>query len=46
VSRKQIADTLKVSLSAVDFHSKHLYRKLGIQSRVELLSKYGKSDND
>jgi DNA-binding CsgD family transcriptional regulator len=41
-SRKQFAVTLKVSLSAVDFHSKNLYRKLGIKSRVELLTKYGK----
>jgi DNA-binding CsgD family transcriptional regulator len=42
VSRKEIAETLKLSIFSVDFHSKNLYRKLGIQSRVELLSKYGK----
>ncbi|GHU12047.1 hypothetical protein FACS1894151_11670 [Spirochaetia bacterium] len=39
---KEIAYTLKISSSAVNFHTKNLYRKLGIQSRVELLVKFGK----
>jgi DNA-binding CsgD family transcriptional regulator len=42
VSRKQIADILKVSVHTIDFHSANLYRKLGIQSRAELFTKYGK----
>jgi DNA-binding CsgD family transcriptional regulator len=40
-SRKQIAHTLKISIFTVDAHSKNIYRKLDIQSRVELLAKYG-----
>jgi DNA-binding CsgD family transcriptional regulator len=37
---KEIAGTLKVSYYTVDFHRKNLYRKLGIQSRAELFSRY------
>ncbi|GHU67934.1 hypothetical protein FACS189447_10390 [Spirochaetia bacterium] len=39
---KQIAHTLKISYSGVNFHTKNLYRKLGIQSRTELFAKFGK----
>jgi DNA-binding CsgD family transcriptional regulator len=42
MAAKQIACTLKISYSSVNFHSNNLYRKLGIQSRVELFSKFGK----
>ena len=38
---KQIASTLRVSYATVNFHSKNLYRKLGIQSRTELFALYG-----
>ena len=37
---KEIAFTLKVSYYTVDFHRKNLYRKLGIQNRAELFSRY------
>jgi DNA-binding CsgD family transcriptional regulator len=37
---KQLAQTLKISVSSIDFHSKNIYRKLGIQSRTELLVKF------
>jgi DNA-binding CsgD family transcriptional regulator len=42
--RKEIALILKISISAVNFHTKNLYHKLGIQSRVELFTKFGKSN--
>jgi DNA-binding CsgD family transcriptional regulator len=42
VPRKEIAHVLKISISAVNFHAKNLYHKLGIQSRVELFTKFGK----
>jgi DNA-binding CsgD family transcriptional regulator len=42
MAAKQIAHTLQISYSAVNFHSNNLYRKLGIQSRVELFSKFVK----
>jgi DNA-binding CsgD family transcriptional regulator len=41
--RKHIADTLKIGNGTVNFHINNLYRKLGIQSRVELFAKYGKN---
>jgi DNA-binding CsgD family transcriptional regulator len=41
-SRKEIAHTLNIGDSAVNYHTKNIYRKLGIQSRVELMTKYGK----
>nr|AGS51801.1 hypothetical protein [uncultured bacterium contig00053] len=44
LSRKQIADTLKISIATVNFHSMNIFRKLGINSRVEMLTKYKKSD--
>jgi DNA-binding CsgD family transcriptional regulator len=44
VPRKQIAHTLKISYSAVNFHVKNIYKKFGIQSRVELLTKFGKPE--
>ncbi|MDR1793858.1 MAG: helix-turn-helix transcriptional regulator [Erysipelotrichaceae bacterium] len=40
VTPKEIAAHLHVSLATVNFHSTNLYRKLGIQSRRELLIKY------
>ena len=40
-SLKQIAISLGVSYSTVNFHSKNLYRKLNIHSRIELFAKYG-----
>ncbi len=40
--RKHIADTLKIGNGTVNFHINNLYRKLGIQSRIELFAKYGK----
>ena len=39
-SPKQIAETLRISNATVNFHSKNLYRKLGIQSRTELFAKF------
>jgi DNA-binding CsgD family transcriptional regulator/MFS family permease len=42
LSAKQIAGELTISLGTVNFHSNNLYRKLGIQSRAELFSKYAK----
>jgi DNA-binding CsgD family transcriptional regulator len=40
---KQIAGELALSEPGANFHIKNLYRKLGIQSRTELLVKYVKS---
>ena len=40
-SPKQIAASLGVSYSTVNFHSKNLYRKLNIHSRTELFAKFG-----
>jgi DNA-binding CsgD family transcriptional regulator len=40
LSRKQIAGELALSEAGASFHIKNLYRKLGIQSRTELLSKF------
>ena len=40
ISPKEIAFTLKVSYDTVCFHQKNLYRKLGIQSRMELFARY------
>jgi DNA-binding CsgD family transcriptional regulator len=37
---KEIAYTLKISYDTVLFHQKNLYRKLGVQSRAELFSRY------
>jgi len=39
--QKAISTDLKISRSTVNFHVKNLYRKLGIQSRIELITKYG-----
>ena len=41
-SPKEIAYNLKISYHTVNFHVKNLYRKLGIQSRTELFSKFSK----
>ena len=40
ISPKDIAHTLKISFDTVRFHQKNLYRKLGIQSKSELLTRY------
>jgi DNA-binding CsgD family transcriptional regulator len=40
VSPKEIAHKLNISLSTVDFHRTKLYRKLGVHSIQELLTKY------
>jgi len=37
---KEIAVTLKVNYETVRFHTKNLYRKLGIHKRVELFAQY------
>jgi len=37
---KEIAHTIKISYSTVNFHISNLYRKLEIQSRAELFAKY------
>jgi len=39
LSIKQIADKLSLTLSGTNFHIQNIYRKLGIQSRTELLAK-------
>lgn len=41
-SRKQIAQTLNMKVETINQHVKNIYRKLGIQSRAELLTKYKK----
>ncbi|MCL2721966.1 MAG: helix-turn-helix transcriptional regulator [Treponema sp.] len=40
---KQITQALQLSVSSVNFHSQNVYRKLGIQSRTELLIKFKKT---
>jgi len=42
-SPKEIAYSLKISYHTVNFHVKNLYRKLGIRSRIELFSNFGKN---
>jgi len=37
---KQIADKLELTHSGTNFHIQNIYRKLGIQSRTELLAKF------
>jgi DNA-binding NarL/FixJ family response regulator len=37
---KEIALTLKISYSGVNFHTKNIFNKLGVQSRTDLLVKY------
>jgi two-component system nitrate/nitrite response regulator NarL len=37
---KQIATKLNISVGTYNTHTRNLYRKLGIQSRIELFSKY------
>jgi DNA-binding CsgD family transcriptional regulator len=41
MSQKEIASTIKISRGTYNFHSANLYRKLGVQSRQEIFSKYG-----
>ena len=40
---KEIAGAMKITYSGVNYHIKHLFGKLGIQSRAELLVKYQKT---
>jgi len=40
LSMKQIASTLKISYSGVNFHANNIYRKVGIQGRTELFVKF------
>jgi len=40
LSTKEIASKLEITYSGVNYHIKNLYRKLGIQSRTELLAKF------
>jgi len=40
LTAKQIAKSMQLSISSINFHSQNIYRKLGIQSRAELLVKY------
>ncbi len=42
LSVKEIAYTLKLSYSGVNFHVKNIYRKLGVHNRAELLVKFYK----
>jgi DNA-binding CsgD family transcriptional regulator len=46
LSPKEIARTLEISYNTVVFHRQNLYRKLGIQSRAELLTLYLPSKRD
>jgi DNA-binding CsgD family transcriptional regulator len=43
--RKHIADTLNIGNGTVNFHVNNLYKKLGIQSRIELFAKYGRKSS-
>jgi DNA-binding CsgD family transcriptional regulator len=46
LSIKQIATVMKIAYVTVDFHSKKLYRKMGIQNRAELLVQAKKMSNE
>jgi DNA-binding CsgD family transcriptional regulator len=46
ISPKEIANSLKVSYSTVNFHRNNLYRKLGIQSLHELFARYAPVPNE
>jgi DNA-binding CsgD family transcriptional regulator len=45
VSPKEIAFTLKISNSTVNFHRNNLYRKLGVQSIHKLFAQYSSDTN-
>jgi len=45
VSPKEIAFTLKISNSTVNFHRNNLYRKLGVQSIHKLFAQYSSDSN-
>ena len=45
-SNKQIALSLNVSISTVEFHLKNIYRKLQVKSRTEAILRLGKSVGD
>ena len=40
IAAKEISHTLKISYPTVNFHIGNLYRKLGVQSKAELFSRY------
>jgi DNA-binding CsgD family transcriptional regulator len=42
IPAKVIANNFDLTYSGVNFHIKRLYKKLGVQSRIELLTKYKK----
>jgi DNA-binding CsgD family transcriptional regulator len=46
LSMNKIADTLKLTYSGVNFHTKNLYTKLGIHSRTELFVKLGSRNEE
>lgn len=39
---RQIAGELKIGYTTVNFHYKNIYKKLRVNSRIELIKKYGK----
>ncbi|MBK9925660.1 MAG: helix-turn-helix transcriptional regulator [Anaerolineales bacterium] len=43
MSNKQIAHSLGISASTVEFHLKNVYAKFGVHSRTEVILKLGKS---
>jgi len=43
-AQKHIADRLCLSADTVKFHVKNIYRKLGVQSRTELIAKMGEGE--
>lgn len=45
-SNKQIALSLNVSISTVEFHLKNIYRKLQVKSRTEAILRLGKPTGD
>lgn len=43
-TNKQIAETLQISINTVKTHIQHIYKKLSVHSRTELLLKYLKEE--
>ena len=44
-SNKEIAGRLDVTLEAIRWHLKHIYRKLHVHSRTEAVLKYSRTHN-
>jgi DNA-binding CsgD family transcriptional regulator len=42
IAPKQIAHELKISTSTFNYHSTNLYRKLGVNSRIELIMRFNR----